>query len=70
MLVATLQLSFPAVTTSLVVLSGCQCQRGGRSRGDDVIGLSRAFIYAGFPSVVASLWSGDDDVTRQRMTAF
>jgi len=56
--------------TSLVVLSGCQSQKGKRTRGDDVIGLTRAFIYAGSPSVVASLWSVDDDATRQLMVAF
>jgi tetratricopeptide (TPR) repeat protein len=56
--------------TSLVVLSGCQSQKGRRTRGDDVIGLSRAFIYAGSPSVLASLWSVDDDATKQLMAAF
>jgi CHAT domain-containing protein len=56
--------------TNLVVLSGCKSQRGNRTRGDDVIGLSRAFIYAGSPSVVASLWSVDDDATQQLMIAF
>jgi len=56
--------------TNLVVLSGCQSQRGSRTRGDDVIGLSRAFIYAGSPSVIASLWSVDDDATQQLMIAF
>jgi CHAT domain-containing protein len=56
--------------TNLVVLSGCQSQRGARTRGDDVIGLSRAFIYAGSRSVMASLWSVDDDATQQLMIAF
>ncbi len=56
--------------TSLVVLSGCQSQMGARSRGDDVIALSRAFMYAGSPSVVASLWSVDDEATEQLMVAF
>jgi len=56
--------------TSLVVLSGCQTQLGKRSRGDDVIGLSRAFMYAGSPSVIASLWSVDDDATGKLMVAF
>jgi len=36
--------------TDLVVLSGCQSQRGKRSRGDDIASLSRAFMYAGAPS--------------------
>ena len=56
--------------TNLVVLSGCQSQRGSRTRGDDVIALSRAFIYAGSPSVIGSLWSVDDDATQQLMIAF
>jgi CHAT domain-containing protein/Tfp pilus assembly protein PilF len=56
--------------TNLVVLSGCQTQRGKRSRGDDVIGLTRAFMYAGTPSVVASLWSVDDEATQKLMIAF
>jgi CHAT domain-containing protein/Flp pilus assembly protein TadD len=56
--------------TNLVVLSGCQTHLGKRSRGDDVIGLSRAFMYAGSPSVIASLWSVDDDATEKLMVAF
>jgi len=56
--------------TNLVVLSGCQSQRGSRTRGDDVIALSRAFIYAGSPSVIGSLWSVDDDATQHLMIAF
>jgi CHAT domain-containing protein len=57
-------------TTDLVVLSGCQSQTGKRTRGDDIASLSRAFLYAGSPSVIASLWSVDDDATRQLMVAF
>jgi CHAT domain-containing protein len=56
--------------TNLVVLSGCQSQMGKRSRGDDILGLSQAFMYAGAPSVMASLWSVDDEATRQLMVAF
>jgi CHAT domain-containing protein/tetratricopeptide (TPR) repeat protein len=56
--------------TDLVVLSGCQSQTGKRTRGDDIIGLSQAFLYAGSPSVVASLWSVDDDATKLLMVAF
>jgi CHAT domain-containing protein len=56
--------------TDLVVLSGCQSQSGKRTRGDDIIGLSQAFLYAGSPSVVASLWSVDDDATKLLMVAF
>jgi CHAT domain-containing protein/tetratricopeptide (TPR) repeat protein len=56
--------------TSLVVLSGCRSQAGKLSRGDDIVGLSRAFIYAGSPSVIASLWSVDDEATRALMVLF
>jgi CHAT domain-containing protein/tetratricopeptide (TPR) repeat protein len=56
--------------TDLVVLSGCQSQSGKRTRADDIIGLSRAFLYAGSSSVIASLWSVDDDATKLLMVAF
>lgn len=56
--------------TNLVVLSACETQLGILSRGDDFIGLNRAFIYAGAPTVIASLWSVDDQATASLMTAF
>jgi CHAT domain-containing protein/tetratricopeptide (TPR) repeat protein len=56
--------------TSLAVLSACETQLGPRSKGDDIIGLNRAFIYAGAPSVMASLWSVDDESTSVLMEAF
>ena len=55
--------------TDLVVLSACETQLGAQSRGDDIVGLSRAFIYAGTPSVVGSLWSVNDRATAVLMTA-
>jgi len=60
----------PLRKTDLVVLSGCQSQSGKRTRGDDIIGLSQAFLYAGSASVVASLWNVDDDATKLLMVAF
>lgn len=56
--------------TDLEVLSGCQSQSGKRTRGDDIIGLSQAFLYAGSSSVVASLWNVNDDATKLLMVAF
>jgi CHAT domain-containing protein/Tfp pilus assembly protein PilF len=56
--------------TNLVVLSACQTQLGERSKGDDVVGLNRAFIYAGASSVLASLWTVDDEATSILMKAF
>jgi CHAT domain-containing protein/tetratricopeptide (TPR) repeat protein len=56
--------------TSLVVLSACQTQLGEQSKGDDIVGLNRAFIYAGASSVIASLWTVDDEATSLLMKAF
>jgi CHAT domain-containing protein/Tfp pilus assembly protein PilF len=55
---------------SLVVLSACETQLGPQSRGDDVIALNRAFIYAGTPTVIASLWTVDDEATSVLMKSF
>ena len=54
---------------SLVVLSACNTGEG-RITGDGVIGLSRALISAGVPSVIVSLWSVPDAPTSELMQAF
>jgi len=56
--------------TNLVVLSACQSQVGELSRGDELVGLSRAFLYAGTPNVIASLWNIDDQATGLLMQKF
>ncbi|MEM8543989.1 MAG: CHAT domain-containing protein [Cyanobacteria bacterium P01_H01_bin.119] len=53
----------------LVVLSACDTGLG-RITGDGVVGLSRALVVAGTPSVVVSLWSVPDAPTAELMTAF
>jgi CHAT domain-containing protein len=55
---------------SLVVLSACETGLGKLSSGDELVGLTRAFIYAGTPSVVASLWNVEDSSTAQIMASF
>jgi len=57
------------LAADLVVLSGCSTARG-RVGGDGVFGLPRAFIYAGAPSVVASLWDISDRATVFLMDRF
>lgn len=57
-------------TTNLVVLSACQTQLGELSKGDEIVGLNRAFLYAGTPSVLATLWSVNDKVTGLLMEHF
>jgi CHAT domain-containing protein len=56
--------------TDLVVLSACETLLGKRSQGDDIVGLARAFMYAGTPSVIASLWQVNDYATKDFMIAF
>jgi len=58
------------LNASLVVLSACQTGLGDRSQGDEIIGLSRAFLYAGSPAVIVSLWSVADQPTALLMTSF
>jgi CHAT domain-containing protein/tetratricopeptide (TPR) repeat protein len=63
------------VKANLVTLSACETglargTKGDFPQGDDLVGLSRAFIYAGAPSVVASLWKVSDDSTVAMMRSF
>ncbi len=54
----------------LAVLSACETRVDRLSRGDEITGLTRAFLRAGVPSVVASQWKVDDEATRRFMTVF
>jgi tetratricopeptide (TPR) repeat protein len=60
----------------LVVLSACETQINDLSAGnvvsagDELVGLTRAFFFAGTPSVIATLWSVDDEATALLMERF
>lgn len=45
---------------NLVVLSACETAAGERSGGDEIVGLTRAFLYAGSPGVISTLWKIHD----------
>lgn len=50
--------------TDLVVLSACTSGLSQVTSGDELLGLQRAFLYAGTPTVVCTLWEAADLVTR------
>jgi CHAT domain-containing protein/uncharacterized protein HemY len=54
----------------MVVLSACNTGLGKDVKGEGLVGLVRAFMYAGTTRVMASLWKVDDEATAELMTYF
>ena len=54
----------------LVTMSACETALADVQSGDDVVGLSRGFFYAGANNILASLWQVDDASTEQLMVQF
>ena len=54
----------------MVVLSACETGLGKNNSGDEIIGLTRAFIYAGTPSVITTLWKVNDRASYELMREF
>jgi len=54
----------------LVVLSACQTGKGRLESAEGVLGLPRAFFYAGARSTISSLWKIDDKSTSEIMPQF
>jgi CHAT domain-containing protein len=55
---------------ALVTLSACETGRSLVRGGDELIGLSRGFLYAGVSALVQSLWRVDDESTARLMARF
>jgi CHAT domain-containing protein/Tfp pilus assembly protein PilF len=58
------------LNADLVVLSACQTALGKEIKGEGLVGLTRGFMYAGAPRVVASFWRIDDRATAEIMRRF
>jgi CHAT domain-containing protein len=58
------------LNNDLITLSACETALSTISKGDDVIGFTRGFLYAGARSIVSSLWKVDDKATRDLMVGF
>ena len=51
----------------LVVLSACETGLGKEKKGEGIVGMTQAFLYAGSPSVAVSLWKVQDRSTSDLM---
>jgi CHAT domain-containing protein len=58
------------LNAELVCLSACETGRSHILRSDELIGLTRAFLYAGTPSLLVSQWVVDEFPTRLLMERF
>ncbi len=69
-LVRAWQIARMSLPTRLTVLAGCETAGGRLTTGEGVLGLTAAFMSAGVPVVVASLWPVDDRATARIMRNF
>lgn len=58
------------LNAELVTLSACETALGKVAHGDDVVGFTRGFFYAGARTIISSLWQVDDHATGELMKTF
>jgi CHAT domain-containing protein len=59
-----------SLQAQLVVLSACETGYGKYEQGEGVMSIGRAFMYAGVPTLVSTLWSVNDVATAVVMDNF
>jgi CHAT domain-containing protein len=59
-----------SLSSELVVLSACQSGVSRTLPGDEMMGIVRALLFAGAPSIVVSLWNAYDEPTTLLMVDF
>jgi CHAT domain-containing protein len=58
------------VGAELVMMSACETGLGKTSKGEGIVGLTRAWFYAGAENLTVSLWQVSDEATNKLATAF
>lgn len=66
----TLDIFHLKLNAALVTLSACQTGRSVIGGGDELLGLMRAFFYAGASSLLLSMWPVEDQSTAEFMQLF
>lgn len=64
------EISKMQLRAELVVLSACETGKGKFEQGNGTASLARAFLYAGVPALVVSLWEVNDGTTATLMQLF
>jgi CHAT domain-containing protein len=58
------------LTDTFVTLSACESGRSDGQRGEEILGLTRAFLGAGTRALVVSLWLVEDEASADLMACF
>ena len=54
----------------LMIISACETGKGALVRNEGVMSFARAFLYAGCPSTINTLWKADDRPTSEILRSF
>ena len=67
---AALEIFRMSIPADLVVMSACETGKGKIYKTEGIVGLTRAFMFAGAPRVICSLWKVHDEATQALMIKF